>query len=175
MGHEVSVASWNGVTNTIQGFQTNSIQTLNQGVSTTSQAGEYKASSSLESAFARAIYTFNGKYSLTATIRADKSSKFAPGHQTGYFPAFAGSWKISEEPFWTSMKNTVDNVKLRIGYGQVGNQNISNYKYGAALTTYSSGLGTAFSYGNVANANLIWETGVQTNIGLDLSLLSDRI
>ncbi len=175
LGHEVSLSSWNGVTNTIQGFLTNSIQTLNQGTSTTSQAGEYKASSSLESAFARAIYTFNGKYSLTATIRADKSSKFAAGHQTGYFPAFAGSWKISEEPFWTSMRQVVDNLKLRIGYGQVGNQNIPNYRYGAALNTYATGLGTAFAISNVANPNIIWERGEQTNIGLDFSMLNDRI
>jgi TonB-linked SusC/RagA family outer membrane protein len=175
LGHEVSVSNWNGVNNTIQGFQTNTIQTLSQGTANTSQATEYKASSSLESEFARAIYTFNGKYSLTATLRADKSSKFQPGRQTGYFPAFAASWKISDEPFWVSMKQVVDNFKLRVGYGQVGNQNIPNYRYGTVLNALPTGLGTAFAYGNVSNPRVTWETAEQTNIGLDFSLLNDRI
>ena len=175
LGHEVSVSNWGGVTNTIQGFQTNTIQTLNQGTASTATATEYKASSSLESAFARAIYTYNNKYSLTATFRADKSSKFAPGHQTGYFPAFAGSWRLSEEPFWQSLRQVADNVKLRIGYGQVGNQAIPNYRYGAALTTFASGLGTAYAYGNVANPAVTWETAEQENIGLDFSLFNSRI
>jgi TonB-linked SusC/RagA family outer membrane protein len=174
-GHEVSLSNWGGVTNTIQGFQTNTIQTLNQGTASTATSTEYKASSTLESEFARAIYTYNNKYSLTATLRSDKSSKFQPGRQTGYFPAFAGSWRISEEPFWASLRNVADNVKLRVGYGQVGNQSIPNYRYGAALNTYASGLGTAFAYGNVANPNIVWESGVQDNIGLDFSLLNDRI
>jgi TonB-linked SusC/RagA family outer membrane protein len=175
-GHDVSLSSWGGTNNSIQGFQTNTIQTLNQGTASTSQASEYKASATLESEFARAIYTFNGKYSLTATIRADKSSKFQPGgNQTGYFPAFAGSWRISEEPFWASMKNVVDNLKLRVGYGQVGNQIIPNYRYGASLNTYSTGLGTAFALGNVANPNVKWENAEQTDIGLDFSILNDRI
>ncbi|HEY4286687.1 MAG TPA: TonB-dependent receptor [Puia sp.] len=174
-GHEVSVSNWGGTTNTIQGFATNTIQTLNQGTASTATATEYKASSSLESAFARAIYTYDNKYSLTATFRADKSSKFQPGRQTGYFPAFAASWRISEEPFWYKLKNVADNVKFRVGYGQVGNQAIPNYRYGAALTTYASGLGTAYSYGNVANPGVTWETAVQYNIGLDFSLLNNRI
>lgn len=174
-GHEVSVSNWGGTTSTIQGFQTNTIQTLNQGTASTATVDEYKASSSLESAFARAIYTYNNKYSLTATFRADKSSKFQPGHQTGYFPAFAGSWRLSEESFWNNLKNAVDNVKLRVGYGQVGNQAIPNYRYGAALTTSASGLGTSYAYGNVANPSVTWETAVQENIGLDFSLLNDRI
>ncbi len=175
LGHEVSVSNWGGVTNSIQNFQTNTIQTLNQGQANSSQASEYKASSSLESGFARGIYTYNNRYALTATLRADKSSKFQPGHQTGYFPAFAASWKISEEPFWTSMRQVVDNLKLRIGWGQVGNQNIPNYRYGAVLGTLATGLGTGFAYGNVANPNVIWETAEQTDIGLDFSLLNDRI
>jgi len=174
-GHEVSVSNWGGTTNTIQGFATNTIQTLNQGTASTATATEYKASSSLESGFARAIYTYDSKYSLTATFRADKSSKFQPGHQTGYFPAFAASWRLSEMPFWYKLKNVADNVKLRLGYGQVGNQAIPNYRYGAALTTYASGLGTAYAYGNVANPNVTWETAVQYNLGLDFSLLNSRI
>jgi TonB-linked SusC/RagA family outer membrane protein len=175
MGHEVSVSNWGGITNTIQGFQTNTIQTLNQGTASTATSSEYKASSSLESGFARAIYTYNNRYSLTATFRADKSSKFQPGNQTGYFPAFAASWRLSEESFWLPLRNVADNVKLRLGYGQVGNQAIPNYRYGAALTTFASGLGTAFAYGNVANPNVTWETAVQENIGLDFSLFNDRI
>ncbi len=175
LGHEVSVSNWGGVTNIVQGLATNTIQTLNQGTASTAPPPEYKANSSLESAFARAIYTYDNKYSLTATFRADKSSKFAPGNQTGYFPAFAASWRLSEEPFWGNLKSVADNVKLRVGYGQVGNQGIPNYRYGAALTTLPSAMGTAYAFSNVSNPNLSWETAVQEDIGLDFSLIRNRI
>jgi TonB-linked SusC/RagA family outer membrane protein len=176
-GHEVSESSWGGTNIVAQGFLDNSLQTLN--LATTilppSPGSEYKASSSLESLFGRAIYTYDNRYSLTATIRGDKSSKFAPGHQVGYFPAFAASWRLSEESFFTSARKVVDNLKLRVGYGQVGNQAIPNYRYGAALAAFQTGLGTGFAVGNVANPNVTWETAVQTDVGLDFTILNNRV
>ncbi len=173
-GHEVSESSWGGTNITGLTFLSNSLQTLNLAGSVL-PPGEYKASSSLESLFGRAIYTYNDRYSLTATIREDISSKFAPGHQRGYFPAFAASWKVSEEPFFRSAKNVFSNLKLRLGYGQVGNQGIPNYQYGAALNAFPTGLGTGFAVGNVANAAVTWETAIQTDGGVDFSLFNNRI
>ncbi len=173
-GHEVSESTWGGTNISGLNFLSNSLQTLNL-AGTILPPGEYKASSSLESFFGRAIYTYADKYSLTATIREDISSKFAPGHQKGYFPAFAASWRVSEEPFFTSAKNIFDNLKLRIGYGQVGNQAIPNYQYGAALNAFPTGLGTGFAVGNVANASVTWETAVQTDAGIDFTILNNRI
>ncbi|MEP6927912.1 MAG: TonB-dependent receptor [Ginsengibacter sp.] len=174
-GHEVSVSSWGGIDNSVQNFLSNTLQTLNLGDAKTATSGEYKASQSLESGFGRAIYTYDNKYSLTATIRADRSSKFAQGHQTGYFPSFAASWRLSDEKFFSGIKDVADNVKIRVGYGQVGNQAVPNYLYGSALTPFPTGLGTGFNIDKIANPNLTWETAVQTDIGLDFSLFKNRI
>lgn len=170
LGYEVNQSAWGGIDPAIQNFLSNDLKTLNLGDIKTATLGEYKDSQALQSVFARAIYTYNNRYSLTATIRADQSSKFVPGKQTGYFPAFAASWKISEEAFMTDTKKTLDNLKLRIGYGEVGNQNIPNYQFGSALNPVATGLGTGFAVDKVANPNLTWETAVQTNIGVDFTL-----
>jgi TonB-linked SusC/RagA family outer membrane protein len=175
LGHEVSESSWSGVDNSVQSFLSNDLQTLGLGDAKTATIGEYKASQSLESAFARAIYTFRSKYSVTATIRSDRSSKFAEGHQTGYFPSFAASWKLSEEPFFRKIKQVADHVRLRIGYGEVGNQGVPNYLYGAALTAFPTGLGTGFALDKIANPSLTWETAIQKDLGLDFTLLNERI
>ncbi|WP_158798538.1 TonB-dependent receptor [Pedobacter sp. L105] len=178
VGYELSKSTWGGVTSGVSGFTAGDSpnnQTLNNGTASTATNGEYKGDQELESAFARAIYTFNNKYSLTATIRADRSSKFADGHQTGYFPSFAAGWKLSDEPFMADVKQYVDNIKIRAGYGEVGNQNVANYKYGTALTAVSTGLGTGFVVDKVANANLTWESAKQTDIGADFSVVNGRV
>lgn len=170
LGYEVNESSFGGTDNSIQNFFSNDLQTISLGDALTLKGSEYRDSQSLESFYARGIYTYNNKYTLTATIRSDKSSKFAPGNQTGYFPAFAALWKISDEPFMSGIKKSVDNLKLRIGYGEVGNQNVSNYQYGSALNPGITGLGTGFAVDKVANPNLTWETAVQTNVGVDFTL-----
>jgi TonB-linked SusC/RagA family outer membrane protein len=175
LGYEVNQSNWGGTDASVQNFLSNDLQTLGLGDLKTAVIGEYKDSQSLESLFGRAIYTFNNKYSLTATMRSDKSSKFAPGNQVGYFPSFAASWRLSEEPFMAGVKDIADNIKLRIGYGEVGNQNIPNYQYGSALTPVVTGLGTGFAIDKVPNPKLRWETAVQTNVGLDFSLFKGRI
>ncbi|MDN5285307.1 MAG: SusC/RagA family TonB-linked outer membrane protein [Mucilaginibacter sp.] len=172
LGHEVTKTNWNGIGGSRQSFYSNDLQTLNLGDAKTAQNDEYKGSNALESAYARAIYTFDNKYSLTATFRADKSSNFAPGHQTGYFPSFAASWRVSDEAFMSRVKQMADNIKIRIGYGETGNQDIAGYQYGAALTPTSTGLGTGFLVDKIPNPNLKWQTSIQTNIGLDFSLFN---
>ncbi|RYE12096.1 MAG: SusC/RagA family protein, partial [Sphingobacteriaceae bacterium] len=105
-------------------------------------------------------------------MRADRSSKFAQGHQTGYFPSAAISWRLSEEPFLAGIKKVADNLKIRLGYGQVGNQQVPSYLYGSALNSVATGVGTGFTVDKVANPNLTWETAIQTNLGLDFTLFN---
>ena len=175
LGYEVNQSRWGGNDASVLNFLSNDLQTLNLGDAKTATNNEYKDSQALESFFGRVNYTFNRKYSLTATIRSDRSSKFAPGYQTGYFPSAAVSWRISEEPFMASIKNTVDNIKIRASYGAVGNQAIPNYRYGSALTALPTGLGTGFAIDKVPSPQVKWESALQTDIGLDFSLFKGRI
>ncbi len=73
------------------------------------------------------------------------------------------------------INQTISNLKLRLGYGEVGNSNIGQYQYGSRITPVTTGLGTGFSFANFSNPNVTWETDIQKNIGLDFSLLNNRI
>ena len=174
-GYEVNQSSWKGIDASRQNFFSNDLQSLNLGDAVTATNNEYKGSQGLESLFARAIYTYNNRYSFTATVRSDKSSKFAQGNQTGIFPSIGASWKISDEPFMSSSKDVINNLRFRASYGGTGNQSVPNYLYGVSLTPFTTGLGTGFAVDKVANPNLRWETQIQANAGLDFSLFKDRI
>jgi TonB-linked SusC/RagA family outer membrane protein len=157
----------------VSNFLTNDLPTLGLGSAPTATIGEYIGNNDiLESAFARAIYTYSNRYSITASFRSDKSSKFAQGNQTGYFPSAAVSWRLSEEPFMAGIKNIADNIKIRVGYGETGNQSVPSYLYGSALTPINTGIGTGFAVDKVANENLTWETATQLDFGLDFSLFN---
>ena len=132
----------------------------------------------LLSYFGRANYNYAEKYLLTATIRADGSSKFSQNNKWGYFPSFSFAWRAGEERFIKEL-GVFDNLKVRAGWGETGNPNIPPYQsltnYG--LTKYSSN--TTFITGtypiNIGNPNLKWETSIQTNAGLDFSILKSRL
>ncbi len=175
LGHEVQISRWNGIEGYRAGFYSNDVKTLNLGEAATATNNEFKGSQSLESVYARAIYGYKDRYSLTATIRADRSSKFAQGQQVGYFPSFAASWRIIEEPFMSGLKSSVNDLRIRVGYGAVGNQQISNYLYGSSLSPTATGLGTGFLTDRIANPNLKWESNTQVNAGVDVTLLNSRI
>lgn len=153
----------------------NNVQSIALANTVASSILENKATTTMESYLARVIYTFNNKYSLTANIRSDKSSNFAPGHQTGYFPGAAVSWRLSEEPFMAGIKKYADNIKIRVGYGTTGNSNVPNYVYGASLKPVPTAFGTGFIINNVANPNLTWQTALQKNLGLDFTIVNNRI
>jgi TonB-linked SusC/RagA family outer membrane protein len=136
----------------------------------------------LNSYFGRANYSFLGRYLLTATLRADGSSRFAPSNRWAYFPAAAVGWRISDEDFMRDI-HWLDNLKLRASYGTVGNDGISANVWKTQWT--SNGL-TQFSINEVrqgayspaatiANPDLKWETTITRNIGVDFSLFSNRI
>jgi len=147
--------------------------------------------SGLQSYFARANYAYAGKYLLTATMRADGSSKFAPGKRWGYFPAFSAGWRVSDEKFYGSLKDKINTLKLTGGWGQLGNQNVGDFQYlsvigygggggtGGGGYSYNLGTGTVNYNGayvtSLANPNITWERAVMTNISAELGFLNNHL
>ncbi|WP_431126112.1 SusC/RagA family TonB-linked outer membrane protein [Flagellimonas flava] len=129
------------------------------------------------SQFARVNYTINGKYILNGVVRRDGASNFATNNKWGVFPGISAAWRISEEPFLQDSKIT--NLKLRVGYGEVGNVVLADN----ALQLY--GISGEFTFGNVvqpgvvlsqvANPDFRWETNTSIDLGLDFGFFSDRI
>ena len=177
LGQEANDSHWEGVIASAQGFKTNSVHTLNLADVDNNTVTQYKGSSSLSSLFARIIYDFNSKYSITASTRQDISSKFDPTteNQKGVFNAVSGSWKLSNESFMEGTRKYVDNIKFRIGYGETGNQQIPNNSYSAMLATQNSGLGSGFLPSNYPNPDLVWESLNQINIGLDFTMFDSKL
>lgn len=125
---------------------------------------------SLLSYFASGTYGYDNKYFATATMRADASSRFGPNNKWGYFPSVSAGWVVSKESF---MENAdwISNLKLRASWGQAGNQELPNNAY-ETLVSSSGGVVNVVRYGN---PDLKWETTTQTNIGLDLGILKNKL
>ena len=132
------------------------------------------SSSNLHSLLGRANYTLNDRYNLTATLRADRSSRFAKNNEWGWFPSLGLSWNADHERFFKSNK-WINGLKLRASVGSVGNQEIGDYEYSDSYSASSYGDVTAYSKSNESNENLKWETTVSYNIGADLALLNDHL
>ncbi len=122
----------------------------------------------LQSYFARAIFGIADKYTVTATVRTDGSTKFGENNKYGVFPAFAAKWNVSNEKFMSKMDDKIGNLALRLGWGVTGNQ---EFPSGAAQTRYGVTGIASISQLNVANPDLKWETTNATNIGLDFTLM----
>lgn len=138
---------------------------------------------SLASFLGRIAYNYDSKYLLTMNFRADGSSRFAPGHRWGYFPSASAGWRVSSEKFMEPLKNVIDDMKLRIGWGMNGNQSgIGNYSYLASMsaskvapTTENLYPGLAITPYFAANTELTWEKTMQWNAGLDLTMFDSRV
>jgi TonB-linked SusC/RagA family outer membrane protein len=150
---------------------------------TNNKPGGYAYSNELQSFFLRLTYQFNSKYLLTATVRADGSSKFGANNKYGTFPSFSLGWRISEEEFLKT--SPFSNLKLRAGWGQTGNQEIPS-KITQALFTSQIASGTSYplyegaypagtTYTRLANPNIQWEVSTQINLGLDFGLLNGAL
>ena len=140
---------------------------------TRSESNSYSASS-LMSGIVRLSYDFDKRYFITASLRADGSSKFQKEHRWGYFPSAAVAWDIAHEGFMQG-QDVVEQLKLRASYGVAGNEAISAYSTLGMLSSTSYGWGTSTGYtgywGNTfANPDLTWEKTTQWDVGLDLSL-----
>lgn len=143
-------------------------------------ANEGRSYDALQSAFGRMNYSLKNKYLATVTFRADASSKFAPDKRWAYFPAFSLGWRISEEPFFSEMTNTISNLKITGGYGELGNSNILPLQYVAVISSgyrYSFGngetLGSAQS--RLGNIDIGWERATMASFGLEAGLFQNRL
>ena len=136
------------------------------------RSGESK--SNLHSLIARVNYSLLDRYNATATLRADRSSRFAKSHNWGVFPSLGLSWNIEKEGFAEDVE-WLDGLKLRASVGTVGNQEIGDYLYSSSYSTTTTGGSVHYTKTNAANDNLKWETTISTNVGIDLSALNGRL
>lgn len=165
-------------------FPNNELTDMNAGDASTQSNEGYTAELAMISWFARINYDFADKYLLEANIRADASSRFAEGHRWGYFPSFSGAWRISEEAFMESAKDSwLSGLKIRASWGQLGNQNAlsgSNNDYYPALNTYN--LDSKYAFGGSLNSGyyqrkyrletISWEKASTWGVGVDFTLFN---
>ena len=126
----------------------------------------------LQSYFGRAIVNYKDRYLITATMRADGSSKFGENNKYGYFPSVGIAWNVSQESFLTG-NNFINNLKLRASWGKTGNQ---EFPSGASLDRFRINTDTrTFQQSNYGNDDLKWESSTTTNVGIDFGILNDRL
>jgi len=148
---------------------------MSAGDQTTSQTGGSSGDNKFSSYFGRVFYSFKDRYLITATVRRDGSSNFASGHRWGTFPSLALAWRASEEDFIKYNLPAVSDLKLRFGYGRVGNSNVPAMAWQATLSTVPTNWGNGYLTGRIPNELLTWEQTDSYNVGLDLSLWQDRV
>jgi len=184
LGHEVIQLKSNEAENVIWGFP--DFFAAEQAYKLTSQGGTYlyantfNPDNKLLSFFGRVNYDYKGRYLISATYRADGSSKFARGNRWGYFPSAAIAWRISEEEFMEGISSVVNNLKLRFSYGSAGNNNIPSNQiaqlFNASATSYINNVMNYWSPSTtMANPDLKWETTYTRNLGLDFGLYRGMI
>lgn len=162
-----------------------SLQVLNAATGGITLTGN-KTQTSLQSYFARVNYTYADRYLLTATVRRDGSSKFATDKQWGTFPSVSGGWRISNEKFFPNLDASfISNLKLRAGWGQIGNQSMPGGTNNPYLSLIEGANGYRYIFGDalvtgnsltsLGTPGISWETSQQTNIGIDLGLLKNTL
>ena len=188
LGQSAQEFNFNSVSANRIGYLSNDLQQLNNGPQTNQTNGGTSSQTRLASYFGRVNYDFAGKYIFSATVRYDGSSAFATGYKFGFFPGASVGWRLSEEAFIKNIA-VISNLKLRAGYGRVGNPlNAGQFAY---LATINTGITYPFGPGNVTtgtqtinsgaaptraqNTQLRWEDNVQSNIGVDVGLFGNRI
>lgn len=161
-------------------FPNNDFEEINAGDATTAVAEGNSTYAALASLFGRVEYNYGERYLVEFTARYDGSSKFARGHRWGFFPAVSAAWRVSEEAFFEPMKEHVQNLKLRLSWGELGNQNISDYQ-----SISSIGNGNAYAFAGtpiigysesvMGNEFITWESSKNFNVGVDLGLFNNRL
>lgn len=174
VGHEAQENNWENLQGSRTGYLFNSVHELNAGDASTAKNGSSRGSSAIESYYGRINYGYDDRYLLTATLRGDGSSAFGPSNRWGYFPSVALAWKIKNESFLKEV-DAISGLKLRLGWGLVGNQGAGSYAYGSTMASVATVWGTGFIMGNYANNNLKWERTDSYNVGLDVALFGNRV
>jgi TonB-linked SusC/RagA family outer membrane protein len=181
-GHEVQYSYYEAISGKKVNLA-NNILDLDAGESDkqTWELGGGKNNWAMESWFARGSYTYDDRFSISLSFRADASSNFGPNNKWGYFPGASVGWTVTNERFADPVKNIMNFLKLRVGYGSVGNQNLPS---GAPNPPYTSvvgfwpgpvGFGTSNYLNGISNPDLSWESVVTKNAGFDASFLKGRI
>lgn len=157
------------------------IDVLDAGAGTSSTGGN-RNENTLLSLLGRVIYSFDNKYLLTASFRRDGSSRFGSANRYGSFPSLALGWNVSNESFFQPFSNTISNLKLRASYGELGNQEIGDYQYSAAIASninYVTGTDQHKWFGSIqtafASPFIKWENTKTFNAGMDLGLLKNKL
>jgi TonB-dependent starch-binding outer membrane protein SusC len=182
-GTSYTTSTWSQEYMTTSHFLNSSIKTLNVGNKVEQWSGTVASDWKIMSYLGRLSYNYDSKYLFTANFRADGSSKLAPGKKWGYFPSFSAAWRISSESFMKDVK-WLNDLKLRGGWGQTGNQSgIGDYAYLQLYNivrqswweTGKTNAVPTLTPANMKNIDLTWETTTQTNIGMDLTVLKNRL
>lgn len=184
VGQEYIIEKNEELTNTVHGFP--SSFTASDCWNLTTQGTPYEITDFYDpddillSYFGRVNYDFDSKYIVSATFRADGSSKFAEENRWGFFPSAAVAWRISAEPFMRSTTHWLDDLKLRFSYGTAGNNNIPSglltQEYVANATTWINGYTSYWAPSKtMANPDLKWETTITRNLGLDFTILGGKL
>ena len=188
-GHEWVITKQHVNTNQVVGFPTdydsNKAWRLSSQGTASATSDVYSPEDKLLSFFGRLNYNFMDKYLLSATFRADASSKFAAGNRWGYFPSAALAWRISSEKFMAGAEKWLDDLKLRVSFGTAGNNNIPSgqliqeyepYSATSSQRTWVNGFNNPLRPSTyMANPNLKWETTITRNIGLDFTLFGGKV
>ena len=173
-GHEAQEGQWENLSGSRSNYLFNSVSELDAGDVLTARNGSNRGSNALESFFGRLNYSFDDRYLLTATLRNDASSNFGRNNRRATFPSAAIAWKINNESFLKDIY-AINNLKLRLGWGLVGNQSGGSYAYGVSMASSPTVWGPGFYPNNFPNPDLQWEKTNSYNIGLDLNLFKNRI
>ena len=178
VGYEQEHFQYRDFSSTKLGLQDVSVGDLNA-VVTPYASGGYGTEYASRSYFGRVNYAYAGKYLFEANFRYDGSSRFAPEYRWGFFPSFSAGWRISEEP-WLKETGKVDNLKIRLSWGQLGNNALGNYDWQSTYGTANYVFGTddltnGIAITSIKNYALTWETTTVANVGIDFGFLRNRL
>src|SRR5699024_8801438 len=177
LGHAYNYYRFDGSDITSQGgYRNSNVKTLNAAVGTRSSTDATK--NLMLSYFGRVQYAYDGKYLLSASLRRDGSSRFGMNTKWGWFPSLSAGWRLSKERFLES-NESIQDLKIRVSYGESGNNNIGDYSSVAVLSSadYSWGdaIASGWAPGNIINPDLTWEKSRTFDVGLDFTLFSSRL
>lgn len=184
LGQEYLTTKSKNMTNTVMGlptsFSAEEAWKLSALGTASSINNYYNPDDKLLSFFGRLNYNFKGRYLLSATVRADGSSKFSEGNKWGFFPSAALAWRLSDEAFMEGTKSWLDDLKVRLSYGTAGNNGIPEgqivQSYAPNSSTWINSVSSYWAPSKVmSNPDLKWETTITRNIGIDYSFLNGKI
>lgn len=177
VGTSAQESTYSYINGSVKNFISEQTQQLTNGTDEKKISGS-ASSWALFSLMGRVNYSFDDKYLITATVRRDGSSRFGDGNKYGTFPSASGAWRISEEDFFKNI-TFVNDMKIRAGYGITGNQEIGNYSFASSLNTYvynfNNNIVSAVIPTVMPNPFVQWEQQKQGNIGIDATLLDQRV